>query len=63
MDDASSDQYDIFGKIDGVKKLERGWLTDDVAIYLRLSPNAIQWLSDDALPKQVPTRKSLAIIQ
>jgi len=44
---------DIFGVFDNIEKLENGWLTDDIAIHVRLTSKAIQWISEETAKRKV----------
>lgn len=41
-----NEQIDIFGVFDGIRKIEAGWLTDDLAVELRIYNNSIHWLPE-----------------
>ena len=49
----SEEEYDTFGVFDNIEKMENGWLTDDIAIHVRLNSEAIEWLSEETVVRKV----------
>jgi hypothetical protein len=52
LNDAAGES-DVFGMFNNVEKLENGWLTDDVAVHVRLTSESIQWITEEAVERKV----------
>ena len=49
----TDEECDVFGRFEGIEKLENGWLTDDVAVQVRLTSNSIQWIPEELVQRKV----------